>query len=367
MSIEVFISYASEDEGFAENISKILEGLRIKHFKNNISLGKRWIDEVNDALLRSTELVVIVSPASLDSNWVNYEIGTAAALGKTILPFLTHPNLKMPEYLTMRQYTHSYDKLTKYFVNKLQEAPISAPQELQEEVKVDTGDKYFKDVDPIEIDRLMVPGEGDLYSSFKATGEGGFFLRLKVPTTSGWVPLTQDERKQMPLLDDAESEYKEVVNEIYLIRDPIRLFEIQIGQRRAERPGGDPGMILLDGDFTLRDIKILYPAMIDDNHSWMRMVLAEICPNPEVLEFMYNMEYDERVKQIITRNPFTPNWLRTKGCLFCDAGFLKARTLMANQYALIICNDYPYGPFFHYIVMPNNRVHSWDSIDLPPS
>src|SRR5262245_5870971 len=121
MSIEVFISYDSVDEKFAENISGMLTELGIKYFKNTIRLGQKWIDEVNGALSRSTEFIVIVSPAGLASQWVNYEVGYADGLEKTILSFLTHPSFELPEYLSTRQHTHSIDKLKEYFADKLRE------------------------------------------------------------------------------------------------------------------------------------------------------------------------------------------------------------------------------------------------------
>jgi len=75
---------------------------------------------------------VIVSPASLKSVWVPYEIGYFSALKRPILPFLTHSSLDLPSYISALKHVGSIDELSAYFARAKTEwdslpSPTSAP------------------------------------------------------------------------------------------------------------------------------------------------------------------------------------------------------------------------------------------------
>ena len=88
----VFLSYSHDDSDVADKIGNILKGLDVSFFIDNksIDLGTSITSEVRDAITNCRALIVVVSPASLKSHWVPYEIGHASALGKKVIPFLTH-------------------------------------------------------------------------------------------------------------------------------------------------------------------------------------------------------------------------------------------------------------------------------------
>ena len=59
--------------------------------------------------------MLVVSPSSLESLWVGYEIGRAKALGKTVIPFLTCPNLKVPTLLSRLNSYADLERVEDYF------------------------------------------------------------------------------------------------------------------------------------------------------------------------------------------------------------------------------------------------------------
>jgi len=228
------------------------------------------------------------------------------------------------------------------------------------------------DLAPTQVDELRVP-DTDLYSSFcPATNQ---FRRIEVPTTSGFVlPLKTDVVKH-------HEQWVEVENEVYVVRDPVRPFEIQIGGRRASRPGGDPGTVPLVDGLTAESLQIMYPMLVDESLTWLRMIFADLSTSAAVLNEIYHKDPDLTVRQMAARNPSASGNLKATECPFCNPDFLQTRTkrfesspsdpsgkqnskiwLKFRNKAAIFCNDYPYGPFFHYIVMPTPAIHSWEDI-----
>ncbi|MBI2418222.1 MAG: hypothetical protein HYV28_10050 [Ignavibacteriales bacterium] len=210
------------------------------------------------------------------------------------------------------------------------------------------------DIDEVEMDKILITK--NLYSSFHPSFESNIpcFYRLKLETTSGFVEIAKQKNIA---LENTESE--EVANIIYLIRDPIRPFEIQIGETRAMRPGASPGFLVLEYGLSLRNIKRIYPFILGENDKWLRIVFAELSVNPEVLRFIYKKDPDKFVRGVAAKNPRASTELQEKECLFCNPKFHEKRTVSKSDETRIIRNDYPYGPYFHYIAMPISPLHSW--------
>ena len=107
----VFISYSHIDTEVADEITNYLESFKIPFFRDvkNIEWGDSISDEVQSALDKSDTVLVIISPASLKSQWVPYELGYCTALKCRILPFLTHPSLDLPNYIANLKYLQQSD------------------------------------------------------------------------------------------------------------------------------------------------------------------------------------------------------------------------------------------------------------------
>ena len=91
-SIRVFVSYAREDKGPAsELISQLTRQSNIHIFTTDkMSAGENWQSKIKKELSKSDYFLVILSPASINSKWVQFELGAAWGLNKFIIPVVTN-------------------------------------------------------------------------------------------------------------------------------------------------------------------------------------------------------------------------------------------------------------------------------------
>lgn len=115
----IFISYSHVDKEIIENITSIFDKLGIGYFQDvkDIQWGEKITDKVKQALDKVTHIILIISPASLKSQWVSYETGYAKAKNIIILPFLIHPSLELPSYLKDTSYKTKLSDLEQYFLS----------------------------------------------------------------------------------------------------------------------------------------------------------------------------------------------------------------------------------------------------------
>jgi TIR domain len=98
---EVFISYAGSDRDQARRLLSELQNLKVHGWMDQTDLtgGGAVASSIRDALRHANAVVVLLSPTSLKSQWVNFELGAAEALGKIIIPVLIEGDLDVPELL----------------------------------------------------------------------------------------------------------------------------------------------------------------------------------------------------------------------------------------------------------------------------
>lgn len=107
-SVDVFLSYCTRDTSTAENMASKLRQHNIRVFlaHQTISIGPRWELQVLEAAQACRLAVLLVSPQSLVSDWVRYEIGAFWGLGKHVAPVLMDVQVhQLPELI--RQYQSS--------------------------------------------------------------------------------------------------------------------------------------------------------------------------------------------------------------------------------------------------------------------
>ncbi len=112
---QIFISYSRHDKETAIEIEKLILNNGFVSFRDekDIKLGDDIDDKVSKALRNCLAVIVVISPSSLNSNWVAYEIGYATALRKRILPYLIHKGLEknIPDYISRLHFATSFDEL----------------------------------------------------------------------------------------------------------------------------------------------------------------------------------------------------------------------------------------------------------------
>jgi hypothetical protein len=96
---DLFISHSAKDTKIAEEMSKLLSARGLASFiaEHDIEVGSKWQDRIRDGLLASRELLIILTPNSVNSLWVTAEVGAAWGLGKTtnICSFFVDPSQAM--------------------------------------------------------------------------------------------------------------------------------------------------------------------------------------------------------------------------------------------------------------------------------
>jgi hypothetical protein len=79
-----FISYSSRDQAFADRLYTDLQakGVRCWFAPHDIQGGKKIHDQIDDAIKVHDKLLLILSDASMNSNWVQTEIANARSKEK---------------------------------------------------------------------------------------------------------------------------------------------------------------------------------------------------------------------------------------------------------------------------------------------
>ncbi len=87
---DIFISYGHDDADTAACLASRLddEGFRCFLAEKDIRPGDQWEPRIRDALIASERILVLITPNSKDSKWVNAEAGAAWALDKPLIPAL---------------------------------------------------------------------------------------------------------------------------------------------------------------------------------------------------------------------------------------------------------------------------------------
>jgi len=106
---KVFISYARSDSDEAERLVKALQSANVAGWMDHadIAAGGSISSVVRDALRQSSAVIVLLSPSALHSQWVQFEIGAAEALGNEIIPVIVsgeHLEEQFPEILRKRKW-----------------------------------------------------------------------------------------------------------------------------------------------------------------------------------------------------------------------------------------------------------------------
>lgn len=88
--MNVFVSYSVKDQALADTIAADIGRAGLTYFlaPKSIRAGEPWVDRIRTALQSCSCLVVLLSPNSIQSEWVTTEWGAAWALGKHIIPVL---------------------------------------------------------------------------------------------------------------------------------------------------------------------------------------------------------------------------------------------------------------------------------------
>jgi len=100
MDGRVFISYSHQDEEFVLRLARMLEerGVSVWVDRGDIHAGAEWQHTIAQAVENSLAFLLVISPDSVESDYVAQEYSLAQAHDKPIVPLL-YRKTKIPEYL----------------------------------------------------------------------------------------------------------------------------------------------------------------------------------------------------------------------------------------------------------------------------
>ena len=102
----IFISHAAIDKFFATTICDKIEQVGATYFRDDRDIhgGDDIPDEIRAQIVACDEFLVLLTPESLDRQWVILEIGAAWGLGKRIVPLCYRLDpTKMPDLIRMKR------------------------------------------------------------------------------------------------------------------------------------------------------------------------------------------------------------------------------------------------------------------------
>jgi TIR domain-containing protein len=94
-NIRLFVSFAKEDSTQATELMNQLSRQPNFHIftTSKISAGENWRLKIKKELSQSDYFLVLLSPTSVQSKWVQFELGAAWGLNKFIIPVVTNQDV----------------------------------------------------------------------------------------------------------------------------------------------------------------------------------------------------------------------------------------------------------------------------------
>lgn len=205
--MSVFISYSRIDKTFVQNLTCSLDKLSVAYFldEKDIEWGVNVAEAISDALMSCSSILVVISPASLKSHWVPFEIGQARALGKTVLPLLTHPSLDLPGYLQSLNYKTDLDDVLRYFNQTVDTSTVDGLEEIHERLRNDTSVSGAQRIDMI---RQLANGPRKVATKHleEIAGGHGFYSQAEIAGALAALKSIAEGKQNHDLLNKVEAE-----------------------------------------------------------------------------------------------------------------------------------------------------------------
>jgi hypothetical protein len=90
MGVRIFLSHSSRDQDAVETIraQAVAVGVDVYLFSDDLHPGENTAQKLHDALKQCQAMVVLITPNSVSSPYVNQEIGLCRGLGLPIIPLV---------------------------------------------------------------------------------------------------------------------------------------------------------------------------------------------------------------------------------------------------------------------------------------
>jgi hypothetical protein len=144
--IQAFISYNHKDNVFSQQVTDDLRDAGIPVWKapESIQPGESWVEAIERGLVTSTHLVLLMSPAAVESWWVNWEFNTAMALHARgqieILPLdylPCNPPLRWQGFQALRGIRDDYEATISKLIKQIQATPPDQPEAFRRNLRAE--------------------------------------------------------------------------------------------------------------------------------------------------------------------------------------------------------------------------------------
>lgn len=190
----IFISHSSQDNVFVRRLAASLKELGVSVWLDleQIENGERWIQELQTGLEQAEALIVVISRAARESEWVEREVLYSLERRKPVFIVLTE-TLPLPLYLVNRQYsdfTTGYEHGLKNLLAVLRKKP---PQPVTTNVSADANaDNFFDYLAQIAEGKALALVARDLYRWSQKQGQVEFTGKFQ-PAFHLRVPLGEKD------------------------------------------------------------------------------------------------------------------------------------------------------------------------------
>ena len=141
---DVFISYSSKDQCYADFIKRALESNKISCWMapGSIASGSNYAKEIPNAIRNCRVFVLLLSQAAQMSVWVPKELDLAVNEGKTVIPYMIEECQILDEfnfYLIGAQRLHAYAEradAVRALVERINGVISAAPEQPSREMEV---------------------------------------------------------------------------------------------------------------------------------------------------------------------------------------------------------------------------------------
>ncbi len=392
----VFISHASDDTHLARQVRAEFEsqGLLCWDYGQEIAPGSPdWRQQLAEAITNATCVVVMWTTNSVGRNWVIAEAEEAlAAIEKTAnkknkllqliidgakppMPFRGNQGVECSTTDNQLN-TECLGPLISHIKDLVD---LKGPKE-----RILHPRKFSEQWDCEDrILRHPAPGT-DIFVSFHPCADSGIFTRVRAGTTDGWVkqdihgavelhaPYKEDPDAVVADPSSKDAHYLRTKNEVFLINDPVRPYSIQIGRLRSLRSHKVPKYINCKiSEQDLRHIGLGDPGMCELLASVLEdskalELLSKVVNNAFDKEEAFDKDEVDRIESMIARNPHSSEDFQQRHCLFCNDTFKEKFSVRKDTGigAYILENSFPFGPYFHYIVITLDAIHSWENLEF---
>lgn len=114
---KVLISYSQADSEIADEIVRTLLKQKVEIIRDirDVNWGESVELKVDKGFDEISTVLVVISPASIKSQWMPYEIGFVRGKEKAVVPYITDPALELPADIQQLKGISEIGQLQAYF------------------------------------------------------------------------------------------------------------------------------------------------------------------------------------------------------------------------------------------------------------